>query len=76
MLLEPEPHIPDIPDVASIPELVAVPDVDETLDDDDIPDIVVPGISDRAVVDISDIVVPAVSPVAGNSPPAVMPPPS
>jgi hypothetical protein len=33
MLLEPEPHIPDIPEVSSIPEVVDIPD------DVDIPDV-------------------------------------
>jgi hypothetical protein len=38
MLLEPEPHIPDNPDVSSIPEVVDVPDVADIPDDVDIPD--------------------------------------
>jgi hypothetical protein len=37
MLLEPEPHIPDNPDVSSIPEVVDVPDVADIPDDVDIP---------------------------------------
>jgi hypothetical protein len=37
MLLEPEPHIPDNPDVSSIPEVVDSPDVAEIADDVDIP---------------------------------------
>ena len=32
MLLEPEPHIPDNPDVSSIPEVVDIPDVDDIPD--------------------------------------------
>jgi hypothetical protein len=36
MLLEPEPHIPDNPDVSSIPEEVDTPDV---ADEVDIPDV-------------------------------------
>jgi hypothetical protein len=32
MLLEPEPHIPDNPDVSTIGDVVDVPDVDEVLD--------------------------------------------
>jgi hypothetical protein len=32
MLLEPEPHIPDNPDVCSIPDVVDIPDVDAVLD--------------------------------------------
>jgi hypothetical protein len=38
MLLEPEPHIPDSPDVSSIPEDVDSPDVAEIAVDDDIAD--------------------------------------
>jgi len=38
MLLEPEPHIPDNPDVSSIPEVVDTPDVAEIEDDVEIPD--------------------------------------
>jgi hypothetical protein len=38
MLLEPEPHIFDNPDVSSIPEDVDSPDVAEIADDVDIPD--------------------------------------
>jgi hypothetical protein len=38
MLLEPEPHIPDNPDVSSIPEEVDTPDVAEIVVDVDIPD--------------------------------------
>ena len=37
MLLEPEPHIPDNPDVSSIPEEVDSPDVAEIADEVDIP---------------------------------------
>ncbi|MEH2470756.1 hypothetical protein V1284_002200 [Nitrobacteraceae bacterium AZCC 2299] len=39
MLLDPEPHIPDIPEVSSIPEVVDIPDVADTPDEVDIPDI-------------------------------------
>src|SRR5882724_12133660 len=38
MLLEPEPHIPDIPDVSSIPEDVDVPGVADIPDDIDVPE--------------------------------------
>ncbi len=38
MLLEPEPHIPDNPDVSSIPEDVDTPDVAEIPDEVDMPD--------------------------------------
>src|SRR5260221_1449076 len=37
MLLEPEPHIPDIPDVSSIPEDVDIPDGIVICDDVDVP---------------------------------------
>jgi hypothetical protein len=39
MLLEPEPHIPDIPEVSSIPEDVDIPEVAEIPDDVDVPDV-------------------------------------
>jgi hypothetical protein len=39
MLLEPEPHIPDIPEVSSIPEDVDIPDVTEIPDDVDVSDV-------------------------------------
>src|SRR6266550_4758781 len=47
MLLEPEPHIPDIPDVSSIPEDVDIPAVADIPDDVDAP----------AVAEVSDIAV-------------------
>jgi hypothetical protein len=51
MLLEPEPHIPDNPDVSGIPEDVDTPDVAEIADDVDIPDVVVvPDIAVAGVV--------------------------
>ncbi len=62
-LLEPEPHIPDNPDVSSMPEDVDTPDVAEIVDDVDIPD---------------DAMVPDVAPVAGVAVPVAIaiPPPS
>ena len=36
MLLDPEPHIPDIPEVSSIPEVVDIPDVADIPDDIDV----------------------------------------
>jgi hypothetical protein len=39
MLLEPEPHIPDIPAVSVIPDVVDVPDVAAIDDDVDIPEV-------------------------------------
>jgi hypothetical protein len=43
MLLEPEPHIPDMPEVCSMPEVVDIPDVAEIPDEVDIPDVAVAG---------------------------------
>ena len=59
MLLEPEPHIPDNPDVSSIPEDVDTPDVAEIADDVDIPDVAV--LPDVAAV--PGIVVPFAIPI-------------
>jgi hypothetical protein len=39
MLLEPEPHIPDSPDVSRIPEVADVPAVADIADEVDIPDV-------------------------------------
>jgi hypothetical protein len=39
MLLEPEPHMPDNPEVSIIPEVVEIPDVAGIPDDVDIPDV-------------------------------------
>jgi hypothetical protein len=61
MLLEPEPHIPDSPDVSSMPEDVDSPDVAEMAVDVDIPD---------------DVDAPGVAAVAGIVVPVVIPPPS
>ena len=61
MLLEPEPHIPDNPDVSSIPEDVDTPDVAEIAVDVDIPD---------------DGDVPDVAAVPGVVVPVDIPPPS
>jgi hypothetical protein len=61
-LLEPEPHIPDNPDVSTMPEEVETPDVAEIADD----------------VDIPDVAMPDVAPVAGVAVPVAIaiPPPS
>src|SRR5438445_5870517 len=61
MLLEPEPHIPDNPDVSSIPEVVDVPDVADITDDVDTPD---------------ELDIPDGAAVAGAAAPAALPPPS
>jgi hypothetical protein len=63
MLLEPEPHIPDVPDVSSIPEDVDIPgDVDVPAFDG----VATPGIGR----------VPGSTAVAGVEAPGVVPPPS
>src|SRR6266436_8187107 len=67
MLLEPEPQIPDIPDVSSIPEDVDIPAVADIPDDVGAPDVAV--VSDIAVL-------PVVAAVAGAALPAAAPPPS
>jgi hypothetical protein len=69
-LLEPEPHIPDIPDVSSTPEdpeIIGNADVTDVVDDVDVPDIAV-------VPDVE--VVPELAAVAGAAVPTDMPPPS
>jgi hypothetical protein len=58
-LLEPEPHIPDMPEVSSIPEVVDIPDVAEIPDDVDIPD-------DAAVAGAVPIAIPPPSKLAGD----------
>jgi hypothetical protein len=51
MLLEPEPHIPDNPDVSSIPDEVDTPDVAEIAEDVDTPDdAMVPDVAVAGVV--------------------------
>jgi len=51
MLLDPEPHIPDIPEVSSIPEVVEIPDVDVGIPDIDGPDVAaVAGAADPAAI--------------------------
>jgi hypothetical protein len=61
MLLEPEPHIPDMPEVCSIPDVVDIPDVDEIADD----------VDSAEEVDIPDVAA-----VAGAAVPIAIPPPS
>jgi hypothetical protein len=64
MLLEPEPHIPERPEVSSTPEL-------EVLDAVGVPDVDIPD------VDIPVTLMPAdVAAVAGAAVPVVIPPPS
>jgi hypothetical protein len=84
MLVEPEPHIPVIPDVSSIPEDVDIPDVAEIPDDADIPGMVivsgvaVPVVTGLPVVVVPPVIVmvPVVAAVAGAAVPAAVPPPS
>jgi hypothetical protein len=61
MLPEPEPHIPDMPEVCSMPEVVDIPDVAEIPDDVEVP---------------GEVDIPAVAPVAGAAVPMAIPPPS
>jgi len=65
-LLEPEPHVPDIPDVSIIPEDVDIPG------DGDIPGIAIA--SGVAVPVVTGL--PVVAAVAGTAVPAAVPPPS
>src|SRR5205085_12165484 len=60
ILLEPEPHIPDRPEVCSIPEVV------DMLDVGDIPGVDIPG----------NAIAPDVASVAGVAVPIPIPPPS
>ena len=65
MLLEPEPHIPDIPDVSSAPEAVDVPDVTG-----------ISAVTDDGVVPDVTILPVIVAAVAGVAAPGAIPPPS
>jgi len=58
-LFEPEPHIPDNPEVSSIPEDVDSPDVAEIAVDVDIPDVDVPDVATPPdVAAVAGVVVP------------------
>jgi hypothetical protein len=73
MLLEPEPHVPDIPDVSSIPEDVDIPDETDISDDVDVPGVAVGSV----VAAVGSVpIVPAVAAVAGAAVPGAAPPPS
>jgi|ERR1700687_1867973 len=79
MLVEPEPHIPDVPDVSSIPELVDIPDVVDVPDDVDVPGVVVGSVvaavgSVPVAPDVA--MLPVVAAVAGAAVPGAVPPPS
>jgi hypothetical protein len=76
MLVEPEPHIPDIPDVASIPADVDIPSGTDISDEADVPGVVVGSVV--AAVGSVPVApdVPVVAAVAGAALPAAAPPPS
>ena len=58
-LLEPEPHIPDNPDVSGMPEDVDTPDVAEIAVEVDIPDVDVPdGATPPVVAAVAGVVIP------------------
>ena len=79
MLLEPEPHIPDIPDVSSIPEAVDIPGGIDICDDVDVPGIVVGSVvaAVASVPVVPDVaMLPVVAAVAGAALPDAVPPPS
>jgi len=61
MLLEPEPHIPDVPDVSSVPDDIGISNVTEVADEVDVPEFAV---------------VPKFAAVAGAALPDAVPPPS
>ena len=72
MLLEPEPHIPDMPDV-SIPEVVDIPGGIDICEDVDVPGIAVGSVV-AAVASVP--VLPDAAAVAGAAVPGAAPPPS
>jgi len=79
VLVEPEPHIPDIPDVSSIPEDVDIPNGTDISDDVDVPGVVVGSVvaavgSVPVAPDVA--MLPVVAAVAGTALPAAAPPPS
>jgi hypothetical protein len=78
MLLEPDPHIPDMPDV-STPEVVdgaggIIPGGIDICDDVDVPGIVVGSVVAAVVPDVA--MLPVVAEVAGAAVPGAVPPPS
>jgi hypothetical protein len=72
MLLEPEPHVPDIPEVSSIPEDVDIPDETDISDDVDVPGMAVGSV----VAGVGSIVAMLPAAVAGAATPGAVPPPS
>ena len=72
MLLEPEPHIPDMPDV-SIPAVVDIPGGIDICEDVDVPGIAVGSV----VATVASVpVLPDAAAVAGAAAPGAVPPPS
>jgi hypothetical protein len=72
MLLEPEPHMPDMPLVSSVPEVVDIPELCVIPDVVDIDEVA--AIPDDMSIDAA--VFPAAPPVAGIDPAMAIPPPS
>jgi hypothetical protein len=73
MLFEPDPHIPDAPDVSGTPGVGDIPDVADIPDSvDGIPVDIGPDVDVEGV----DVEVPKIAAVAGASVPAAVPPPS
>jgi hypothetical protein len=70
-LLEPEPHIPDIPAVSNVPEVVDTPDVPKGSEEFEIPDDV-----DNPDIAVLPDIAPAVPAVVGAPVPTPIPPPS
>ena len=78
MLLEPEPHIPDMPDV-STPEIVDIPGGIDICDDVDVPGSAMGsvGAGVASVPVVPDVaMLPVVAAVAGAAVPGAVPPPS
>jgi hypothetical protein len=71
-LFEPEPHIPDIPDVSIMPEGVDIPALCGIPDVVDIPEVA--EIPTDVLADSAPL--PAIAPVAGIEPATDIPPPS
>jgi hypothetical protein len=72
ILLEPEPHMPDMPAVSSVPDVVDIPELCVNPDVIDIDEVV--AIPDDMSIDVA--VFPAALPVAGADPAIAIPPPS
>ena len=72
MLLEPEPHMPDMPAVLSEPEVLGIPELCIVPDIIDIDEVA--AIPDEVSIDAT--MFPAVPPVAGVDPAIAIPPPS